>query len=199
MGVIIEFNAARHTYVVDGVPCPSVTQVLEPEQMLDGIPAVVLERKRLFGQHVHEAAAMLVRGELDWQRLDPALVVPMEGVRNFIRHSGFIVVASEFRVGCPRLRVAGTMDLRGIWKRREALVDWKSTSTLSRTVGPQTAAYDKLYRQSRGGPAHRRYCVLLGEQFPLGFQAHALDDPADWNIFQSCLNLYHWRPRDVAA
>jgi len=188
----IEFNEADHTYVVDGVPCPSVTTVLDPLQVWDNIPPRMLEEARIFGQHVHVAADLLIRGALEWSALSPALVRPMEGVRNFLTDSGFIPISSEVIVGCAKRRVAGRLDVRGLMRRAEAVIDWKATAALPRTVGPQTAGYDDLYRAPRGiNRPQKRFCVQLGEQFSRGYLVHALTDPRDIHIFNSALNIWH--------
>lgn len=191
----IEFEHTRHEYHVDGVLVPSVTQVLEPEQQLDGIPPMVLERARIFGTHVDQACTLLVQGQLDWRTLHENLRPYVNGAAAFLRETGFVVTACQLRVGSGRLRVAGTLDLIGVWKRAEWILDWKATHALSHTVGPQTAAYDYLYREARGGRARRRGCVHLTSA---GYKFHELADPGDWNIFLSCLNLHHWRPKRAA-
>src|SRR5690348_9868673 len=105
----LEFEQSTHTYTLDGARVPSVTQVLDPLLELEGIPAHLLEAARVFGTHVHIACDLMVRGRLDWRALDPNLVPYVEGERNFMRDTGFVVVASELRVASSRLRCAGTL------------------------------------------------------------------------------------------
>lgn len=191
----IEFDSEHHAYRLNGQSVPSVTQVLAPLDLLGGIPYETLEHAHIRGQHVHEAMALLVRGKLDWASLDLALVPYIEGGRRFLDESGITPIASECRVGCTRLRCAGTLDLLGHWRKSEALIDFKATATLPPSVGPQVAAYDRLYAATHGGKARRRYCVLLR---PGDYRIYPLTDPSDWSIFQSCLNLAHWRAKHAA-
>lgn len=191
----LAFDKDQHAYTVNGRSVPSVTQVLQPLELLDGIPADVLEHARIRGQHVHEAMALLVRESLDWDSLDPELRPYIEGGKRFLDESGITVVASEYRVACAKLRLAGTLDLVGVLRNSEALLDFKATATLPKTVGPQTSAYERLYRSMLGGITRRRYCVLLK---PGDYKLHQLTDPADWSIFQSALNIHHWRNRNAA-
>lgn len=191
----IEFDKDQHAYRVNGRAVPSVTQVLVPLDLLEGIPLATLEHARIRGQHVHEAMALLVRDALDWDSLDPQLRPYIEGGRRFLEESGITVIASEYRVACARLRCAGTLDLLGHWRKSEALIDFKATATLPPSVGPQTSAYDRLYTATYGGRSRRRYCVLLK---PNDYKVYPLTDPADWSIFQSCLNLIHWKQRHAA-
>lgn len=191
----LEFDKDQHRYTLNGNWVPSVTQVMEPLDLLDGIPFWNLEHARIRGQHVHEAMALLVRDELDWSSLDPELVPYIEGGKRFLDESGITVIASELRVACPRLRCAGTLDLMGHWRNSEAMIDFKATATMPPSVGPQCAAYDKLYTAMYGGRKRRRYCIQLKAG---DYKVHPLTDPADWPIFQSCLNIAHWRNRYAA-
>lgn len=191
----LEFDKAAHRYTLDGRHLPSVTQVLAPLEMLDGIPVDALEKARVRGQHVHEAMALLVRDDLNWSSLDLELVPYIEGGKRFLEESGAVVIASEMRVACARIRCAGTLDLLAHWRDVQSLIDFKATAAVPATVGPQTAAYERLY-QSMFGPARRnRYCVQLK---PGDYRVIRLTDPADWSVFQSCLNIHHWRTKNAA-
>lgn len=191
----VEFDKATHRYTLDGRHLPSVTQVLAPLEMFDGIPMDVLEKARVRGQHVHEAMALLVREDLNWSTLDLTLVPYIEGGKRFLEESGAIVIASEMRVACPRIRCAGTFDLLAYLRDAECLIEFKATASLPRTVGPQTAAYDRLYQAMHGGRPRKRYCVQLK---PADYKVYPLTDPADWSVFQSCLNIHHWRSKSAA-
>jgi hypothetical protein len=151
--VPLVFDQASHTYTLDGVKLPSVTEVLRPLENFDGVPRDALEHARLRGQHVHEAMALLVREDLDWLSLDPELVPYLEGGKRFLEESGITVIASEFRVACKRLRVAGTLDLLGVLRNSECVLDFKAAAAVPLTVGPQCAAYEHLYRSMFGGPS----------------------------------------------
>jgi len=191
----LEFDNPTHTYRIDGRVVPSVTQVLDPLLELDGIPHDVLEAARVFGTHVHEAVNLMVRCQLDWSRLDPYLLPCVNGAKNFLKDTGFIVLASELRVCSPKLRCAGTLDLDGILNEWPSVIDWKSTTVVPPTVGPQTSAYEQMRREQSGGRKRKRFCVQLGGQFPRGYKLHELKDPSDYNIFVSALNIHHWRAK----
>lgn len=191
----VDFDPATHAYTLGGKRLPSVTQVLQPLEMLDGIPFHILDAARERGQFVHEAMALLVRDELDWATLDASLVPYIEGGKRFLDESGITVIASEMRMACARLRCAGTLDLFGYWRDAETIIDFKATATVPRTVGPQTAAYDRLYQANFAGRSRKRYCVQLKAG---DYKVHPLTDPADWSIFQSALNIHHWRNQHAA-
>lgn len=193
----IEFNHERHEYSVNGKVLPSVTQVLDTCVDFRMVDPDVLEAARLFGNHVHEAMALLVRDELDWSSLDAALVPYIIGGKRFLEESGVVVVASELRLASPYLRYAGTLDLAGVIRSQDALFDFKATAAIPPTVGPQVAAYERLYADKFGGARkRRRYCVQLREN---DYRVIPLTDPADWSVFQSALNLHHWKQKHAIA
>jgi hypothetical protein len=190
----LDFNSELHEYRLDGVRVPSVSQVLAPLEDFEHVPRDVLEAARLFGQHVHEACALLVRDELDWASLDLNLVPYMNGARRFLAESGVTVIASELRVASKRLKIAGTLDLRGYWRKSECIFDFKATADTPRSVGPQVAGYDLLHREHFGGKKCRRYCVQLRAD---DYRVTPLTDPKDESIFISCLNV--WRFKNAIA
>jgi len=192
MSVVLEFDRARHRYTVGGVVLASVTQVLEPEEQLDGIAPDVLEAGRLRGQHVHEACALLAHNNLDWRTLDPLLVPYVDACNRFLTHADLTVLLVEQRMYDPQLQIAGTMDLLGVINGKEWILDYKS-GVVSRTWGPQLAAYEYLYRLHHGGRQRRRGVVQLRDDS--SYRLIELSDSRDWSIFVSCLNLWHWRQR----
>lgn len=193
---MLEFDAASHTYRLDGQRIVSVTTILDRYMDFDGIPLGALEGARIRGQFVHEACNLLVRDELAWDSLDPQLAPYIRGAQRFLDESGLVVIGSEERVYSKTLRVAGTLDLRGEMRRQRWLLDWKATSQFPITVGPQTAAYDRLYRDMHGGREHRRACVLLK---PDDYKLFVLDDRRDLNTFISAVNCYNyfWSKQDA--
>lgn len=196
----LQFDAASHTYRVGGVIFPSVTEVLGPAEsfagVFDRVPADALEFARDRGSYIHEAMALLVRGCLDWSSVDERWAPYIRSGERFIHDSGIVVTGSEVPVYSERLRVAGTIDLLGIWTRREALLDFKASAAVPVTVGPQTAGYQFLHRDLYGGGKRmQRYCVHLT---PTEYRVIPLEDSRDESIFLSSLNLFHWSTRYAA-
>jgi hypothetical protein len=193
----LDFDEPSHTYTLNGRRVPSVTQVLDPLQMLDGIPWDVLEAARVFGNHVHTACHLYNLGVLDWDSLDPVLLPYIRAYTKFLTDTGFIVVTSEERVASVKCLYAGTLDLRGLLpigkKRYRCIADIKSTAALPRTVGPQTAAYEAAFTEGSGEKNDRRYCLhLKPDEYKF---VHLKDGPAvqDFTMFVSALNVWRWR------
>ncbi len=182
----LHFDAESHTYRLAGRVLPSVTQALRFLENFENVPQRLLEAAAEFGRHVHEACHLHNMGRLDWSALDPALHPYVSAYDKFLIETGFVVTASEERVVNARYGFAGTLDVRGRYKRRPGLVDIKSTAALPATVGPQTAAYEKCCEGS-----HRRYALLLRPDGEFRFKP--LTDLRDWPLFLSCLNLHNYK------
>ena len=193
----IDFDAGLHRYCIDGRPVPSVTQVLEPLNDWDMVPAWRLEAAAAVGSEVHAAVNLLVHETLDWSSLDEVIARRVRGAARYLEQSGLTVVASEVRVGSRSLGVAGTVDLIGHLNNWEYFIDWKCTETVPSTVGAQLAAYEKLHAETfhRGKKRHRtrRLCVrLLDDDFRVDDQR---DIEAGYSLFISCLNMWKHRQR----
>jgi hypothetical protein len=181
----LTFDAATHTYRYRGKVVPSVTQILEPLQMLQGVPRAVLEAAREFGSHVHIACDLWNKGDLDEGTLDPALVPYLDGWRAFLAETGFVVISSEERVFHQRLQYAGTADAFGTWKGQMWCVDIKS-GAVPGTVGAQLAAY----KEASDYKTCQRLCVqLTGEG---RYKLHPQKDPSDFALFTSALNVWRY-------
>lgn len=187
---MLEFDEPTHTYRYAGKLIPSVTQVLEPLQQLEGIPVNVLAQARLIGTHVHTANHLMVQKRLDWGSLDPVLLGYVSAAKAFLDDTHFQVLRSECRLYHAKLQIAGTLDIFGIWGRKSCVVDWKTSSQMSRTVGPQTSAYDECLRQNFGGRPNSRYGVQLFEDGT--YKVYEYKDSRDWIVFQSALNVYNF-------
>lgn len=191
----LQFEASTHTYTLGGVALPSVTQVLKLLDQYEAVPPHVLEAAREFGTHVHLATELDDRGVLDEATLDPALAPYLDGWRRFRRESGFKIEFVEHRVVHKKLRYAGTIDriCRDVRGRRGVL-DIK-TGLVPKAVGPQVAAYYAALCEARGSAIEsRRYCLQL---MPHDYRLHWLNNPADWSVFVSCLNVWSWRNRNA--
>jgi hypothetical protein len=188
----LHFDEASHTYRLGGVRLPSVTQVLDPLQELDGIPRHILEAAAAFGTNVHAACHLSNLGVLDEEQLDPALLPYLTAWRKFLDDVTGVVVGSEVRVVNRHLRYAGTLDSLVRIKGVHELVDIKATAAIPRTVGPQTAAYAHALGEPR---IKRRVVQLRGDGT---YRTERLTDPTDWNLFLSALNVSNWRNRNAA-
>jgi hypothetical protein len=190
----LTFDAPTHTYRVGERVLPSVTQILDPLQYLDGIPWAVLEAARKFGDHVHQAVHLWNIGKLDEPALDPHLAPYLLGWKRFIGEAQARVILSEHRMVHRRLGYAGTLDSVVRIAGRNHVCDVKS-GVLPKTVGMQTAAYRHAYlSEGTLTVSPVRYCVqLVGDGL---YRLHKLNDATDLNYFLSALNINVWRSRN---
>lgn len=189
----LEFDEATHTYRLDGVRAPSVTQVLDPYSGLEHVDPAVLKAAAEFGNHVHLACHYFNEGTLNRAALDPPLVPYVNAWERFLNETGAVVIASECRVFSRRHGFAGTLDSRVAWGRRNRLIDIKSTTGVPRTVGPQTAGYAEAWHEMTGERMRDRYCIQLRGDGT--YRSHKLEDPRDWEIFKACLVVHQWMAR----
>ena len=189
---VLQYDEAQHAVSVPGRVVPSVTQILQPIDELDGIPLAMLQAAAQFGRHVHKAIYLHSVGNLNEPLLDAHLVPYLKGWKQFLYDTKAVVQCSERKVHHRQLRYAGTLDSVLIWKGRK-VCDVKSSVGIPRSVGPQLAAYRQAYMLEN--PEHHisrtRLCVHLK---PDGtYRVQELKDDRDWSIFVSLLNLYRWR------
>ena len=175
----LDFDAASHTYFVDGVPVGrSVTGVLKRAGLIDfsGIPAGVLERARTRGTVVHQALHYLNEGDLDLKGFStdyPDYLGYVEAWQFFLAARDFRPVLCEHRVASAAHDVAGTIDCLGVLEGRGVLIDFATGDPAHAAKDLQTAAYVALAWESRPhdgaidrylgefGPFIRRYAVAL--------------------------------------
>lgn len=193
----LEFDAATHTYTVNGQVLPSVTQILDPYTGFDFVDPETLRIAAEFGTNVHTACHLYNTGELDHESLDPRVELYLHGWINFLEDTGATVIVSERYVWHPQYRYAGTLDsicYLGKPGHRE-LVDIKTGSSIPRTTGPQTAAYTAAWGEHEGEKIKIRSCVHLKPDTGRSYKLVQLDDPRDWPRFQAALLLHEWRAK----
>lgn len=193
----LTFRAEGHVYEYKGVRCPSVTQVLEQLQYLQGIPWATLEEARERGTHVHQACHLYNQGELDEESVNPALAAYLNQYKRFLSDSGFIVTASELLVYNETMRYAGQLDFTGNFRGTSWLVDIKS-GVVPSTVGAQCAAYQAAMPIKER--PKKRACLQLS---PTDYKFIEQKEYGDFSLFTSALNCYRhnqkFNPRALGA
>src|SRR2546422_6535928 len=137
----LTFNAADHTYALDGEPLLSVSRVLE----LAGIHAPVfydeatanLAAQR--GTALHRATELLELGTLDWATVDPIVLPFVRCYERFLREHLFRWDEREDMVYSIRHRYAGTYDRLGVLDGTRVLMDVKTAAKVEPWMGIQLA------------------------------------------------------------
>lgn len=189
----IDFDAATHTYTVDGQVWPSVTQVLAPLNDFSHVDPELLARAQDFGNAAHRTIELAVKEDLDESNLAQPLANVLSQFRLAIHARDWCAMSAEIRVAHPLHRYAGTLDLRCIdHSQNDLIVDIK-TGAVPPTVGLQTAAYAAAWQPMLGiKKAPQRWCLELTET---SYRFHRLKDPSDWSLFLSALNCHYFKEK----
>lgn len=146
-GHVLKYVDDTHTYTVDGVKVPSITQVVKAilNTSFDGIDPEVLEKARVHGNEVHRAIELYCKIGFD---------VDVKEVRNFKflqKQYGFTVVENEAPVILfheDKPISAGRLDLVLEMDGELGGADIKSTSSLNKEyVAWQLNLYRRAYMQ----------------------------------------------------
>lgn len=147
----LDFDAVTHTYHVDGVRVPSVTQILRAVFRQFEASEWHLQR----GTAVHAAAAFIARGiEFDY---DPVIAGQVAACRKWFTDTGAVPMYIEEAVCHPVYRYAGTCDLVCKIGGKLVIVDWKATVT------PHCQWQLGAYEAAGGFGCKRGFAVQLNE------------------------------------
>lgn len=200
------FDAKAHTYTLDGVVLPSVTQVLRASGLIDfsGIPAAVLASAQSRGTKVHSAVHYYNENDLDVG----------EFVGTFPDYAGFlqswIALAEtgrlkpyrcEYRVVSRKHRYAGTIDWIGEFDGKGAILDFATGDPEDVAKHLQTAGYECAAREQaledlnlaaffKIHPSIGRYSVRLKKDGGLP-TPHPYRDPRDLSKFLALVTARH--------
>jgi hypothetical protein len=141
------YDDATHTYRADGVRWPSVTEVLKYTGLSFAYPEGDYAER---GTRIHYACRLMALGLSLDEALDclpecwRAKCKPyMIGYSKFVKDAAPVFLSTETLLWSPELRCAGTRDAKVRIGNRTGCIDYK-TGTVPKTVGLQTAAYDRL-------------------------------------------------------
>lgn len=194
------YDDATHTYRVDGVVVPSVTQVLARAGLTDfsHLPDRVRERALNRGRRVHQAAHFMLEGDLDWATVDEAERGYVESCAGFLKIAELVVLHAEARLYHPGIRVAGTTDALGVWRGERAVVDWCCGDLAESRKDLQTSCYAEAARIERPviwwDFAHDAPIVRVGVRLRKDGKlpdAEPYRDPRDFRLFAAAAAVVH--------
>lgn len=157
---MLTFDEESHLYLHDGDPIPSVTQVIGQYKEVkigdlvwlvdtftgEAYDPEMFRRAAEVGTAIHKGCALLAQGkQLNWNALPEQLVAPLERFVQWMADFCVEPVMVEKPLADSKLWYAGTGDLFCRVCGDLTAVDIK-TFKPTWSVGPQTAAYEKLYR-----------------------------------------------------
>ena len=192
----LEFDSATHTYRLDGVVVPSVTEVLKVSGLYNhaGVLPDVLEAAGARGHVVHEMLAWYDQDDLDETTLDAKWAAYLNGWKAFRADTKFAPAAIEERcVSATQPHYAGTLDRTGTAEGVSlAVVDIKTGRAQGADV-VQVAAYLGLL------PAESRpvgWLVYLHPALARGYKLLPLSIEQAWQgkvVFNHALAVFNWR------
>lgn len=188
--MIVEFDESTHQYLVDGVPVPSVTQLVaplgadydEPDDFLDIALDLAVDR----GVTMHAYLAHRLQGGEAEDFEFPAVYDPYaDAVELFL--SEHDIVPYSIETPMPGDGFAGTPDLVCEFDGQTAIVDYKFVSQVAKSkVGAQLVGYAQLC-EANGIYPDALYAVQFLKDgsyrlYPVGAGSHA--------AFEMCRTLY---------
>jgi hypothetical protein len=200
---VLTLEEAGHTYRLDGVAVPSVTQVLEAAGLGVDYSAVapsVLRHARERGLHIDRCCDLYDENDLDWRSVHPEAQPYVEAWARFRQAEGYQPQASQPRLYHPDYGYAGTPDTVGMVGREWAVLDRKATTKLSVTYGCQLGGYavPGLYVAEEAGeiapvpwPTPARAVVWLKPD--ASYQVVPYQSADDVAAFLGALALWRWR------
>lgn len=187
----LHFDEATHTYRYRGDVVPNVTRVLSGLTDYSQIPPDTLEVARQKGVAVHKMVELHAKGDLDEETLPEWMRPVFARWLAFLSDTGFQVLQSEQRVYSKEYRYAGTLDLFGLIRGKETLIDLKRSLMGGRVIGLQLAAY----AHALAAVPVQRYALRLNEAGPYRLEPYT--DPNDFRDFLTC--LAHYRLKEKLA
>ena len=186
---MVKFDEATHTYTVQGVKFPSVTQVIA-DMGLYGDTSYFTEHSRQRGKFVHRIIEWYLSGELDESSIDPTIRPYFDAWRKFEADSWYVSDVCEKVMVSDLYRFAGTVDHIGHLNGHYCLIDVK-TGVASSATALQTAGYEILVKH----PGIKRFNLQLTEDGK--YKLTEFKERTDRDIFRAALSLYYWKQNNL--
>jgi hypothetical protein len=194
--VRLTFDPAEHSYGIDGLTVPSVTQVLRGSGFGGGGGGNGAAMAR--GSAVHLACEFLDAG-ID-EPIDESLAGYIAAWENCKAEAGIEVVHSEMRVGHPRFLYAGTLDRIVRIEGQLAVLDLKTVTefAVQHEWGLQVAAYREAYNYRRQEKASHSLVAMLRAD-GIYRLAEFNDHSPDFEMFRALLVVNQWNKKHGLA
>lgn len=186
--VKFEFRSLDHSYWLDGIRLPSITQVLRHTGFID--PRWYTEESRARGVAVHACCQFLIEGNLDWSTVHPDILPRVRGFEKFLGDYKPKLLLAEKPLYSAVHKFAGTPDLVLQMGGGIFVVDVKSgKSGLSACL--QTAAQKILVEEHGIRPVIIRDALELPKEG--GYKIVQHKDRGDTTMFLNALAMIHRR------
>ncbi len=207
---VLTLEERGHVYRVDGIPVPSVTQILEAAGLgidYSTVPQAVLIHARERGRHIDACCDLLDEDDLDWRSVHPEALPYVEAWRRFRVADGYQPAVAKPRIYHPEYGYAGEPDTIGRVGACWTVLDRKATDKVSLTYGCQLGGYavPGAWVAEEGGvlapapwPALARAVVQLRRDGT--YRVVPYEAPDDTAAFLGAVALWQWRrARELVA
>ena len=196
--MILKFDPETHTYWINDIKVPSVTQILRDAGIIDysDIPKNKLDIAMKFGRAVHRACELFDKNDLDMVTLDHRLIPYVDAWNKFLKETKFIVEQYEQPIGSEKYMVAGTPDRVGIFFNKRTILDIKSSYSFDLLGLPiQTGGYELIHNEGK-----KREYRVVGRMGVLlkpdgNYKIEPCTNRNDINVFLSALTVVNYKKR----
>ena len=188
----IEFDEASHTYKLNGVKIPCVSDIMEPlkNAHYSGISEVTLRKAAERGTILHNAIENWIKFGIE--------DVPQEYegyfkcFLDFMKEKNPKILGSEVRMYHKLLKYSGTADLIADINGEITLIDYKSTSVISdMNCSVQLEAYAQALA-SHGIRIARKGILPLRKDGKSQIVEYPAKDARSWNVFAALKTVYDY-------
>lgn len=184
---MIEFDAVNHTYILDGQPVPSVTQILTDMGLIDATWFTDYSRER--GKLVHRIIQWHLSGELDETTVDDTLRGYLDAWKRFEVYAGFTPTAIEKPLASSVYHFAGTPDYIGTLNGVEVIIDAK-TGTIFPAMALQLSGYEILAEKCL-----KRFALQLTETGK--YKLTPFVKRTDRGTFLAAVTIWYWKQNNL--
>lgn len=163
---MVEFIEESHTYLIDGVIVPSVTQILQkvfPEKY-KGVPLEVLRRKAEYGTELHKYIEIIEKKNpkrpLAYiKRYFQPNIYQEESLKQYfkLKEKYNIEIIDSEKVVAYKDIYAGTLDLKAKVNGKSSIIDVKTTAELDESW----VSWQNSYYELADEPVEELYCLWL--------------------------------------
>lgn len=188
----IEFDEASHTYKLNGVKIPCVSDIMEPlkNAHYSGISEVTLKKAAERGTILHNAIENWIKFGIE--------DVPQEYegyfkcFLDFMKEKNPKILGSEVRMYHKLLKYSGTADLIADINGEITLIDYKSASVISdMNCSVQLEAYAQALA-SHGIRIARKGILPLRKDGKSQIVEYPAKDARSWNVFAALKTVYDY-------
>lgn len=182
----LEFKPETHTYLLDGIVIPSVSEIIRILYDYSSVSEELLKSKAMLGTNIHLTLEYYDKGILDEDSLHPLLNRYLNVWKRFIKDYNPEWLNIEYMAFNEKLKYAGTIDRVCLIGDSKYIIDIK-TGIPNSAHKVQTMAYKLLLNDAN---CKRMLVYLTEDNYKVEINKN---DREDTNVFYSCLTIYKFK------